>query len=175
MLQPFREFGSPILQSVNPQPYSELGTEVAADQRNHWRNHCISELSDEAIDTFVERAVPLPTPLTKVVFFSLGGAVNRIDENATAYPHRDTRYLFEMAAQWKDPEDDAECISWARELHEAMAPYATGGEYVNNQTDDGPERARAAYDDSYDRLVEVKNKWDSQNVFRVNQNIHPTV
>ncbi len=171
-----REFGEPVLESVEPKSYSELGTEVAAEQRNHWTNHCFRELSDDAIDTFVEQAVPLPTPLTKVAFGSfLGGAVNRVDEDATAYPHRDTRYLFEMAAQWSDPDMDDEVVSWAREFHEAMAPYATGGEYVNNQTDDDSERVRAAYGDNYDRLVSVKNEWDPENLFRLNQNIEPTV
>lgn len=175
-LQPLREFGDPVLESVERKSFSELGTEVAAEKRNHWTNHCFRELSDEAIDTFVEHAVPLPTPLTKVFFGSfLGGAVNRVDEDATAYPHRATRFLFEMATQWDDPDDDEDTVAWAREFHEAMARYATGGEYVNNQTDTGAERVRAAYGDNHDRLVSVKNEWDPENLFRFNQNIEPTV
>jgi FAD/FMN-containing dehydrogenase len=174
-LRPLREFGDPLLDVVERKPYGELGTEVVGDQRNYWTNHYFAALPDEAIDTFVEQAVPLPTPLTKVSFFSLGGAINRIDEDATAYPHRNTKHLFEMVAQWSDPDDDERVISWARDFHEAMAPYATGDEYVNNQTDDDSERVRAAYGDNYDRLVEVKNEWDPENLFHLNQNIEPTV
>lgn len=175
VIRPLREFGNPLLDVVETKPYSELGTEMASDRRNYWTNLCLSELSDDAIDTFVERAVPLPTPLTHVVFFSLGGAVNRVDVDATAYPHRETNHLFEMAVQWDNPEDDETIISWAREFHEAMAPYSTGGEYVNNQTDDDIEQVRAAYGANYERLVEVKNDWDPRNQFSVNQNIEPTI
>lgn len=174
-LQPLKEFGEPVFTSVHPEPYSETGINVEADQRNHWKSHFFAELSDEAIDTFVEQAVPLPTPSTVIVFFSLGGAMNRIDEDATAFPHRDAAYLFEIVTQWKDPDTDTEFTSWAQKFHEAMAPYATGGEYVNNQTEDTPERAKAAYSDNFDRLVEVKTEWDPENLFRMNQNIEPTV
>lgn len=76
--------------------------------------------------------------------------------------------------QWSDSDDEG-IISWAREFHEAMAPYVTGGEYVNNQTVDNSEWVRAAYGDNYARLVEVKNEWDPRNLFRITQNIEPTV
>lgn len=174
VLQPLQEFGDPLLEAVGPQPFGEGGDDlVESGKRNHWKNHAIAELSDEAIDTFVEQAVPLPTPSTVANFYSVGGAINRVDEAETAYPHRAATHLFELATQWSDPEEDEEVVSRARAFHDALAPYATGCEYVNNQTDDDAERVRAAYGDNYDRLVEVKTVWDPANLFSVNQNIEP--
>lgn len=175
VLQPLQEFGEPLFEAVHPKPYSESGDDlVSAGRRNHWKNHILAELSDDAIDTFVEHARPLPTPSTIANFYSVGGAINRIDKSATAYPHRDATHQFELATQWTDPDIDEEVISWARDFHDAMAPYATGGEYVNNQTDDNPEQVKAAYGDNYDRLVEIKNRWDPENLFQRNQNIEPS-
>lgn len=70
-------------------------------------------------------------------------------------------------------EADDTVISWVREFHETMAPYATGGEYIHNQTETNQRRAEAAYGANYERLVSVKNEWDPQNLFSRNQNIHP--
>lgn len=173
-LQPLQEFGDPLFEAVRAQQYTEIREDIETDQRNYWNNHLLAELSDDAIETFASQAAPLPSPSTiATLFFGLGGAVSRVDREATAFPHRDATYKFELTAQWSDPADDEKVISWAREFHEAMAPYATG-EYVNNQTDDSAERVRAAYDDNYDRLVEVKTKWDPENLFRLNQNIEPS-
>lgn len=175
VLQPLQEFGDPHLAAVRPQGYSEVGTGLLEDgQRNHWKNHFFTDITDESITTFVEHALPLPEQVGHVNFFSLGGAINRVDETATAYPHRDANHLLEIVTQWNDPADDQEVISWAREVHEAMAPHATGGEYLNNQTDDNPTRAKAAYGDNYDRLAEIKTNWDPENLFHLNQNITPT-
>lgn len=175
LLEPMRAFGDPLLDMVDTSPFHEVGLDaLVADRRNHWKNHLLAALSDEAIDTLLEHALPLPDATTQVVLTALGGAINRVDEGATAYPHRDAAHLFEIATQWTDPADDDEFEMWTRQLHEAMAPYATGGEYVNNQTADDAERARAAYGNNYDRLVAVKDEWDPGNLFRSTQHVEPS-
>jgi FAD/FMN-containing dehydrogenase len=75
----------------------------------------------------------------------------------------------------EDPVEDDAHVSWAREVHDAIAPYATEGVAVNFLSQKGQERVRVAYGDNYDRLVELKNTWDPENLFRMNQNIEPTV
>ena len=144
----------------------------AKGYRNYWKSHFLQELSDEAIETMVEYADPLPTPLSSVFLEWMGGAISQADADATAFAHRDKAVSFTVAPKWSDPERDDEFIAWAREFHEAMAPYAADGVYVN-YVDQDEERVRDAYGDWYERLVDLKTEWDPGNLFRVNQNIEP--
>jgi FAD/FMN-containing dehydrogenase len=134
----------------------------------------MNELSDEAIETIVEYTDPFPGPLTQVALEPMGGAVSRVDSTATAFPHRDAAYSFGVWPCWADPDRDEELIGWAREFHEAMAPYASDGVYANYLDRDESDRVSAAYGDNYDRLAEIKGEWDPENLFRMNQNIEPS-
>jgi FAD/FMN-containing dehydrogenase len=78
-----------------------------------------------------------------------------------------------LHTRWEDPDQDEECIAWARECYDAMAPHATGGVYVNFVSEDVGEE-RAAYRENYDRLVKLKTEYDPENLFRMNQNVKPT-
>lgn len=175
LLQPMREFGNPLLELVETRPYDETGLDaLEAGRRNHWKNHLLSGLQDTAIETLVEQALPLPDATIQVSLNTLGGAISQVAEGSTAYPHRDATHFLEIVTQWSDPAKDEELTAWAQELHEAMTPHATGGEYVNVHTDADPQRSRAAYGANYDRLVDVKTEWDPGNLFRLNQNIEPS-
>jgi len=76
--------------------------------------------------------------------------------------------------RWSDPTEDDKCIAWAREFFAAAAPYAAGSVYVNFLTQDEGGRIAEAYGQNYDRLVEIKTKFDPRNLFRQNQNIKPS-
>ena len=143
--------------------------------RNYWKSHDFLALSDGLIDVFVDYASRLPDPQTEIAFAQLGGAVSRVPLEATAYTHRDAQFVMNVHGRWETPDKDAACIAWARGLFEAAAPFATGGVYVNFMTQEEHDRVRAAYGSNYDRLVELKNKYDPTNLFRLNQNIAPTV
>jgi FAD/FMN-containing dehydrogenase len=176
---PLRAFGNPLADVVGPTPYA--GWQTALDplltpgMRNYWKSHDFTELSDGLIDVFVDAARRIPDPQTEIAFVQLGGAVSRIPVEDTAYTHRDAEFVVNVHGRWADPEKDATCIGWARELFDAAAPYATGGAYVNFLTQDEGERVRAVYGGNYERLVAVKNKYDPSNLFRVNQNIRPSL
>ncbi|MFT4883137.1 MAG: FAD/FMN-containing dehydrogenase [Natronomonas sp.] len=177
VVQPLREFGEPIADMVEPTPYVEH--QQSSDElyqeghRNYWKSHFFDELTDEAIDTIVEHADPLPSPFTTVFFEWMGGEIARMDPDATAFPHRDATASFTVAPKWTDPEDDEEMIEWARTFFDATAPYATDDVYVNYLSWDEQERAEAAYGDHYERLLELKRTYDPDNLFQVNQNIDP--
>ena len=114
------------------------------------------------------------SPHCELAFAQLGGAINRVAANATAYPHRDLKYLVNIHTRWETAAEDAKCVAWARELFDALAPHATGGVYVNFMPEDEAARVRAgAYGANYDRLARLKTKYDPANLFRVNQNIRP--
>ncbi|MFP4626507.1 MAG: FAD-binding oxidoreductase [Natronomonas sp.] len=179
ILQPLRDVGDPIADTVRPQPYTvfQSGSDEIYQEghRNYWKSHYLGGLSDEAIDTMVEYATPIPTPFTTVFLEWMGGAIGRVDADATAFPHRDATLSFTVAPKWSDPELDDDLIEWAREFHEGMTPYASEGVYANYLDRDEGDRVKTAYGENFDRLVEVKNEWDPENLFQMNQNIEPSV
>lgn len=177
VLQPLREVGDPIVDTVRPQFYTDSQRSsddiYQAGHRNYWKSHYLEGLSDEVIDTMVEHATPIPSPFTTVFMEWMGGAIRRVDADGTAFPYRDATLSFTVAPKWTDPGRDDELIAWAQEFHEAMAPYAGDGVYANYLDRDEADRVKAAYGENYNRLVAVKNEWDPENLFRMNQNIEP--
>ncbi|MDQ3555461.1 MAG: FAD-binding oxidoreductase [Gemmatimonadota bacterium] len=177
-LAPLREIGDPIVDVIGPHPYAgwqqAFDPLLPAGARNYWKSHNFVEFTDGMIDNFVAFAESMPSAQSEIAIAQLGGAINQRPTDATAYPHRDARFLMNLHTRWEDPAQDRECIAWARDLYDAMTPHATGGVYVNFIPEDvGQERA--AYRGNYDRLVEVKNRYDPNNLFRLNQNVRPTV
>ncbi|MFB6221975.1 MAG: FAD-binding oxidoreductase [Halolamina sp.] len=177
-LAPLREFGDPIVDAIQPMPYAALqrSFDDGSPEGFRWytKSHYLGGLPDGAIDTIVEHTDPFPGPLTQVALEPLGGAIADVDPTATAFAHRDAAYSLGIWPGWAESDDDDEMIAWAREFHEAMEPYATDGVYANYLDKDEADRVRAAYGENYDRLVEVKRKYDPENQFRMNQNIEPT-
>ena len=142
--------------------------------RNYWKTHNFHELSAGLIDTFIEYTRRLPDPQTDIAIAHLGGAISRVPSDATAYVARDAEFAVNIHGRWADPPKDEECIGWVRDLFDATATYASSGAYVNFMTQEEGDRVRQAYGPNYDRLVELKNKYDPTNLFRLNQNIRPT-
>jgi FAD/FMN-containing dehydrogenase len=177
-LAPLRAIGNPIADVIGPNPFA--GWQQAFDPlltpgaRNYWKTHDFAELSDGLIDTAIEYAGKLPDAQCEVFLAQMGGAQGRVADEATAYQGRSAKFLMNVHGRWDDPDKDDTCIAWCRELWKAMEPFATGEAYVNFMTDDEEGRVESAYGSSYDRLVAVKNRYDPQNLFRMNQNIAPT-
>jgi FAD/FMN-containing dehydrogenase len=177
VLQPLRDIGDPVADGIGPHPYA--GWQQAFDglgpagNRNYWKSHNFVEITDGMIETFVEFGERIPSELTEIACAQLGGAINDRPVEATAYPHRNAEFVMNLHTQWEDPERDEECIAWAREMHEAMTPHATGGVYVNFVPEESGQQ-QAAYRENYDRMVEVKNRWDPENRFHLNHNVEPT-
>ena len=104
----------------------------------------------------------------------LGGAIARVPEDAMAFGQRSAAWNLHILSMWEDPADAERQVTWTRELHAAMRPYATGGAYLNFIGNEGNARVRAAFgDEKYARLVALKRRYDPDNVFHLNQNIPP--
>jgi FAD/FMN-containing dehydrogenase len=175
---PFRAIGKPIADVVGPTSYAGWQTAfdplLTAGERNYWKSHSFVELGDPLIDVLLEAVPRLPSPQCEVFIAALGGAVNRVPVGATAYPHRDVQFVVNVHTRWSRPADDDACVVWARGLYDAAAPFATGGVYVNFMPGDETQRIRSgAYGPNYDRLAEIKAKYDPKNLFRTNQNVGP--
>ena len=129
------------------------------------------DLPDGLIDVLLDRAASLRSPISQVELLALGGAIARVDQQATAFPFRQARWLINIPATWRDATDDAHEIAWARATYTAVKPFLTDGTYVNFMGDD--EEAAGAYGGTIERLQQVKAVYDPGNVFRLNQNIPP--
>jgi FAD/FMN-containing dehydrogenase len=178
VLRPLRAFGRPALDLVGP-----MGT-VAIQQmldptaphgmRNYNRSHWLAELPDAAIDEQVTRHADVRSPMSLIINGRMGGTVERVPREKTAFGHRHANRLLLVVSAWWDG-DDAEQIAWCRGVFDAMTPYSTGGVYVNFVEDEGEKRVRAGYaDDIWLRLVAAKDRWDPDNVFHLNPNIPPS-
>jgi FAD/FMN-containing dehydrogenase len=174
---PLRAFGSPIADVVGPHPFTAwqavLDPLLAPGARNYWKSHDFAALPDGLVEVLVRHARTIPDPQTEIAFANLGGAVSRVPAEDTAYRGRDAEFVLNVHGRWSDPAKDAECIAWARGLFDAAAPFSTGGAYVNFLTEDEAGRVRQAYGANYERLVEIKRRYDPANLFRANQNIAP--
>lgn len=178
LLRPLREYGKPIADAVAVTTYlaaqRALDDLYARGSRNYWKSHSFTELSDAALDTIVKYAGMLPTPQSDILISHLGGVINEISSDGTAYPHRDLSFIVTPGGRWEDPAQDDEPVSWVRECFEALTVHATGQSYVNFIAE-STGREKEAFGPNYDRLVELKNKYDPANLFRLNQNVTPTV
>ncbi|MGJ3251688.1 MAG: FAD-binding oxidoreductase [Elainellaceae cyanobacterium] len=181
VIQPLKEFETPIVDGISPKPYTVIQSMFDAGQQpgNHyyWKSEYLSGLSDEAIATSINYAQKITSPMTGILIFQLGGAISRVDEEVMAASHRDAAFVLNINTAWKESEENQRHIQWTRDFWQAIRSQSTGGVYVNFLSqDEGRDRVRAAYGQAtYDRLVELKDKYDPTNLFRVNQNIQPTV
>jgi FAD/FMN-containing dehydrogenase len=178
VLGPLRRFDAPLADLVAAMPYTALQTASDASypdgQRNYWKSHYVNAITDEMIARLMEHGPQMPSPLSSFYFQHLGGAIRRPGPDAAAFGHRDAEFDFTILTVWRDSAEDADQIAWARDFHAAMQPYATGV-YVNNLGVEGSDRVRAAYAAAtYARLVALKDRYDPENVFRLNQNVAPS-
>jgi len=172
---PFRALGKPIVDLVGPHPF--VGWEAAFDPllapgaRNYWKSHDLKQLTDAASDVLLDAARHLPSSECEVFIGQLGGQINRVPADATAYPRRDVAFTVNIHTRWRDPAQDAVCTAWTRTLFKALAPHAMGSVYVNFMPADEADRIQSAFGSNYARLAEAKRRYDPQNLFRLNQNI----
>jgi len=179
VVQPLREFGPPVADTIQPMPYVKFQTMfdggVPRGRYNYWKANLLREFNDDAIDRLVEGFKSVTSPYSSVLIAHLEGAVSRVRKDETTFSHRTSPYNIVIWPMWTDPVESERHIKWADELWKAMQPFSSGGVYVNDLGNEGEERVKAAYGINYERLVALKNKYDPTNLFRFNQNIRPTV
>jgi FAD/FMN-containing dehydrogenase len=178
---PLKAFGEPILDLVQPMPYAAIqqlldGSAAIPGLREYFRVDYFRELSADAIDAFVGHAAKSPSPMSQLVLAPLGGKESRVADDATPLPRPDAPFAFQALGLWLDPAADEENIAYIRALGEVMAPWTLDIALPNFNAEDDPDsRLRASYgEENYRRLVEIKDRWDPDNVFCINKNIPPS-
>ncbi|WP_163380766.1 FAD-binding oxidoreductase [Cyclobacterium sp. SYSU L10401] len=175
-IQEAREVAEPLFEHTGPMPYPALQSLFdvfypKGDQW-YWKGDYVNEISDEAIAEHL-RFAEVPTPQSCMHLYPINGAVHRMDKHETAWSKRDANWSMVIVGVDADPKNKKRIANWARDYWEALHPHSAGGSYINFLMEEGEERIRGTYGDNYNRLVEIKNKYDPGNFFRVNQNIQP--
>jgi FAD/FMN-containing dehydrogenase len=177
-LAPLDALGDPLADALEPMPFLRIQSFFDASWQpgleNYWKAEYIDDSDDAAFATLAEHVAEIPSPLSDAKIMQLGGALAG-DGSAGAFAHRDAPAVLNINARWTDPAESERHIEWTRGLWSAMQPWSTGGVYVNFLGDEGRDRVRAAYgEETYARLVTLKDRYDPDNFFRLNQNIEPS-
>lgn len=176
-LEPLRKFGSPIADLIATMPYTAMQQMIDPAApfglRSYWKSGFLRELSDAAIDTFVQFAESRTSPRSFAILEHTHGAVSRVLPDATAFPDRSSTFNLVLISLWDDAGEDARHIDWTRRFHTAMQPWAGGSAYINALDQDEEGRVPEAYAQNYVRLAAVKAAYDPDNRFRRNHNIQP--
>jgi FAD/FMN-containing dehydrogenase len=177
ILEKVRGFGQAVGEHVGAMPYTAwqkaFDPLLAPGARNYWKSHNFTRLSDEAIDVVLRYAGTVPTPQCEIFLGLIGGKANTLPPGATAYPHRNVLFAMNVHGRWTEAADDDKVVLWAREFFAAAAAHAAGSVYVNFLTQDESARIHEAYGPNYQRLLDIKQRYDPDNLFRFNHNIRP--
>ena len=177
VVRPLKEFGSPVLDLCVPKPFLTHQSMFDPSFRPGWwyyfRACDVAEINDEVVDVMVDFGQRLTSPVTSIALWQMGGAVSRVGDDETAFHGRTAGHTFNINGNSESAAGFDEEREWARAYWDALAPHHTSV-YVNFLMDEGEDRIRQAYGDSkYERLKALKQKYDPDNFFRLNQNIAP--
>jgi FAD/FMN-containing dehydrogenase len=177
VFRPAREFGPPAFEFLGSMPLPTLNgmfdALFPAGMQWFWKHNFVNELSEESISLYVEHGSKIPTLLSAIHLYPVDGAAHQVGEDETAFSYRSARWSAVYVGIDPDPANKDLVAGWAKDTWEALHPHSAGGAYVNMTMEEGEDRIRASYRGNYDRLVEVKEKYDPTNLFSVNQNIKP--
>ena len=177
-LAPLLAFGPPALTDVGQMPYPVMNTLLddafPRGALNYWKSSFLRDLDDGYIEAAIDAYSTVPSPMSAILLEHFHGAVTRIPVADAAVPHREEGFNLLIPAVWTDPADTDENVAWARTTYDSVRPYLAERRWLSYlDDDDAADAVRAAYGPNYDRLVEVKRRYDPENVFRLNHNIDP--
>ena len=177
ILEPVRSLRRPAWELFGPMPFPMLQSMFDGlyppGLQWYWKADFINELSDEAVAQHIRHGSRLPTMHSTMHLYPVNGAAHKTSKADTAWSYRDATWSQVIVGVDPDPVNRDKITSWAREYYDALHSYGAGGAYVNFMMDEGEDRIRATYRENYQRLAQVKTKYDPDNFFRVNQNIRP--
>jgi FAD/FMN-containing dehydrogenase len=180
LVQPLKDLVDPIADLIGVMPYTMMQSLLdglwTRGAHNYFRSTYIDELSDAAIDAAVAQHWAVPSPNSEIHFHHFGGAVARAPEDHGAFGDRSAQFVLNVIARTPDAGGFGRAVEWARRTAGAFGPVSRGGAYTNFMGDAGDERLRSSYGEAkYERLLALKRRYDPENLFRLNQNIAPSM
>jgi FAD/FMN-containing dehydrogenase len=177
ILAPLRRLGTPLADTLRVMPYLDMQALFAVPPvrvGSYARSSFLRDLDDATIDALVARTLA-PAPPSLYFLEPVHGRASTVGADESAFSHRGPGYSFAAVSLWFEPNEAAAATAWVRAFFDEMAPFLASGVYANYLAgDEGDARVRAAYGRSWDRLVALKRTFDSDNFFRLNQNVNPT-
>ena len=177
VLEPVKSFGSPLVVGLHEMPFTALQSAFdplyPAGLQWYWRADFFNEISDDAIAVHEKFGAMLPTGHSTMHLYPIDGAAARVPEDATAFAYRDGGWAGIIVGVDPDPAKAQEISEWTRSYYDELHPTSAGGAYVNFLMEEGQDRIKASYKHNYDRLAQIKRRYDPDNAFHVNQNIKP--
>jgi hypothetical protein len=165
--------------SVSSKIVSFINLQTMADsdfphgRRYYTKSGYFIYLDDNSIDRLMEAVATIPSAETQIELAYLGGAAARIAADETAFGDRSAPFILNLLANWSEPSADADNIAWIRGTFNKLRPAMKPGVYINFMSGDEQDRVPEAYHERWDRMVEVKSRYDANNFFRLNQNVPP--
>jgi FAD/FMN-containing dehydrogenase len=176
-IQQLRDVAPVVAEHVGSMPYAALNSAFDAlyppGLQHYWKANFVKELTDEAIDVHLRHGPSVPTVNSTMHIYPINGAVQRVGADETAFAYRDATFATVIVGVWPEPADNEANVKWVRDYYDATAPLSEEGGYINFMAGDDQERISANYKGNYDRLVQVKRRYDPDNLFHLNQNIKP--
>jgi FAD/FMN-containing dehydrogenase len=178
-LAPLREAGRSFAGFAREVPFAAaqrlFADEFPDGRLYYWKSHYLPALDDDTIAALVEATPRRPSPRSFLDCWALGGAIARVPDDATAFAHRQAPVLVGLESCWDEPERTADNIAFTRAIHAQLAKGSAGTPYLNfpGFGEGGEGFVRAAYGPNYDRLRELKARYDPDNLFRGNFNLPP--
>ena len=177
VFEPIRNFKKPALDFAGPIPFPALNSLFDALMPSglnwYWRADFVNELNDKAIAKHLQFGAEMPTPLSTMHLYPINGKASEISNDETPWNYRNATWAMVIAGIDGDAANNDTISKWAKDYWEALHPYSAGGAYVNFMMDEGEDRIKATYGKNYEKLAAIKAKYDTNNLFRVNQNIKP--
>lgn len=176
VFKPVRDL-KPDFEHIGPAPHTVLNSMFDVYYPKglqwYWKADFIKDIPDEAVAQHVKFGKDLPTPHSTMHLYPIDGAAHRFNGTDTPWAYRNANWAQVMVGVDPDPANTEKITNWTKNYYKAIHPYSAGGAYINFIMDEGQESVKASYKENYERLVKIKNKYDPNNLFRVNQNIKP--
>jgi hypothetical protein len=168
---------NPLFEHVGEMPYPSVQTLfdglLPPGMQWYWRADFFNDIPADAAALHKKFGSEIPTPLSQMHLYPISGAAGRVGKTETPWAYRDAKYAGVFVGIDPDPVNAEKITKWAKDYWNALHPYSSGGAYLNFIMNEGQERIKASYKDNYERLSQIKKKYDPANFFRVNQNIVP--
>jgi FAD/FMN-containing dehydrogenase len=176
-LKPWHDIAPVVAEFVGAMPYPALNSAfdglVPPGLQHYWKANFVKELTNEAIEAHAEHGPKIPVVNSTMHIYPINGACHRVASDQTAFAYRDANFATVIAGMWPDPAQNTANIKWVKDYYDATAPHSESGGYINFMAEDDQSRIKDNYKGNYKRLVDVKRRYDGDNLFHVNQNIKP--